>query len=866
MKKTYYLLILLLLCSTALLTGQTASKVTDLKQNQFNLPDYKANKDALKDLEKMRSIMMRSKNAAFKATFLQQMNLRMQEVLSVDTKVPSIPVSRKFNSKSNQSKISGIDLSIINKPMVRNNNQQLFSPGSKILKAPEAGVMKQRLDSIIFFKKEVAAWVPDGKQDFTYNYNGMITYNGFYDYNNVTSSWTGEENSEIAYDEAGRVTMYAYKWWDDASERWVIDEKIMMTYDDRGNLLVQESYSDQYNQELDTFFYAGNWKNEYAYDANNEEISSINYDWDSENDEWIPGSKNEFLYQNGMEMMFSGYQWDPVKNKWIGHFKFEYQFVEGIEMLNSTYYHWNYDTDVWYISEKTVYEVSSDVNGMVVTEIRSEINNETQELLLANKTVYSHPFALSHDLYQSFRIIDNYYWDNKTLEWIANGKARNTFDTYGNIIIRNDSVVRYNSVSDSYEWKIELAIEANVNASGKITDLTVSNFWFDGVNNILNTKSKTLNSYNVQSEISEQVFQIWDFTNGTWQNKNKTTFVYDGAGNVITQIWYNSYNYATMEWEISRKAEQTFDSEGNQTMYANYEWDVAKSEWKRTSLNEHLTNETGEVIREANIQWNAQLNKEIIYYYMVKEYNSNGKLVLMESIETEVYWDGSQYSVMADGEKVVLVYDEINRLVSATDYDYNYSENKFIPSQKYEYTYNANPDHQTALDYEISYRWNASGSTWVNEGKSTLTSDFAYVRSEMILPFRDGGDSREVTMYFNYMPKVLYEYNWSVPLNDWVEEGRTNVYFSLNEFSSVEKVDAGILSVYPNPVADYLTIRLPELSHSSNLIIFDMQGRKLIESPVVGELQVDISGFTNGVYFYQITTASETLSGKLLKK
>jgi hypothetical protein len=866
MKKPYYLFILLLLCSTALLTGQTTSKVTDLKQHQFNLPDYKANKDALNDLEKIRGIVMRSKNTAFKARFMKQMNLQMQELLKVDANTSTMPVSRKFNSKRNPTTISGIDLSMNKNQMVRNSNSQLLTSALKQQKVPQAGVMKHRLDSIIFFEKEAAAWVPGGKQDFTYNYKAQVTYNGFHSYNNTTSSWDQDEISEITYDEAGRATMYLYKWWNDIENQWVIDEKMMMTYDNQGNLLVEESYSDQYDQELEQYFYGGNFKHEFAYDANNEEISSIYYEWDYDTDAWIPSSKNEFLYQDGMELMLAGYQWDSIKNMWIGHFKFEYQIVEGIDMLSSTFYHWNYDTDVWYISEKTVYEISSDVNGMVVTEIRSEVNNETQELILANKTVYSHPFAIGHNLNQSFRIIDNYYWENKTLEWIANGKTRNTFDTYGNIILRNDSVVRYNSVSDTYEWKIESAIEANVNASGKIIDLTVSSWGFDGINNNLNNKSRTLNTYNQQSALSEQVFQWWNFESGTWVNNNRMTFVYDDFGQEIIRTWYNSYNSETMEWIISRKAEQSFDSEGNQTVYATFDWDATQSTWKRTALYENVTNEAGEVIRQTNIQWNAQLNKEIIYYYMAKEYNSNGKLVLKELIETEVYWDGSQYSVMAYGEKVVLVYDELSRLITATDYDYNYTDNNFIPRQKYEYTFNANPAYQMALDYEIRYNWNATNSTWEKEGKGTLTNNFAVVQSEMILPFGDGKDSREVTMYFNYMPTVLYEYTWSLPLNDWVEEGRTNVYFSLNEFSEVEKVDAGVLSVYPNPVADYLTIRLPEFSQAGSFKLFDLQGRKLFEAPVAGELQVDLTAYSSGVYFYQMTTPSETLSGKLLKK
>ena len=874
MKKTLYLLMVLLFCSSAIVTGQTSSKISvepgldqlNYTQNQFKLPDYKTNKEALNDLKRVREMVMRSKHAAFKASVLKQMDQQMYTLLLLDTKTTPEPVRWKYNTVKPKTSTKNFNLLPSKRQMIEKSNNQMLLSGFNRQKAPEVGVMKHRLDSLIMYEKVASEWIPYEMQDFSYNYQAQMTSSGFYSYNDTTSGWDGDEWSEIAYDEAGRVTMYLYKWWDDVLERWVIDEKMMLTYDENGNVLVQESYSDQYDEEGDQYFYAGNYKNEYAYDAQNEETLSIYYDWDYVNNDWIPSSKNEFYYENGMELMMAGYMWDREKDKWIGHFKFEYEIVEGIDMLSSTYYHWDYETDEWYISEKTVYELSSDANGMVVTETRYEANYETKELVFRVKSIYAGFFANQHDLYQSFRSIQNYYWDNQDSVWIGNEKTNNTFDSYGNVIVRRDSVVAYNSVSASYEWIIKLAIDANVNASGKISDYTVTNWWYDGTNNSITSKFQTLNTFNEQMEISEQVYQEWNFSNNTWLNQNKTTYVYDVWGQVVTQIWYNSYNTETMEWNATRKVEQTFDSEGNQTMYSNYEWNTDISDWKRTSLYENVTNEAGDVIKQTNIQWNSQLNKEIIYHFMEKAYNDNGMLISRVNIETEVYWDGTQNLVMAWGDKVEHVYDELNRVITATEYDYNYTENDFTPDRKYEYTYNTNPAHQMAMEYEISYRWNVSNPAWEKDTRGRLMSDFAIGKSELLLPFGDGGDSRELNLYFNFMATGLYEDTWSTSMNDWVEDGKVELYYSLNEFSATDKIQIDVPAIFPNPVVDQMTVKLPESLGNANLKLFDLQGRKIFETSLTGAMSIDMSNFIKGVYFYQITAESKSFSGKVFKQ
>jgi type IX secretion system substrate protein len=77
------------------------------------------------------------------------------------------------------------------------------------------------------------------------------------------------------------------------------------------------------------------------------------------------------------------------------------------------------------------------------------------------------------------------------------------------------------------------------------------------------------------------------------------------------------------------------------------------------------------------------------------------------------------------------------------------------------------------------------------------------------------------------------------------------------------------ISIYPNPTKGIITLsfnsQLPHLP--SQLIITDIQGRAIYKTTWSGENNsIDVSGFSNGMYFYRIIAAKETLQGKFVKE
>lgn len=845
MKRMNYLLLFLLLSLVIPLTGQS-SNVND-----------PANKASLSQLKKVREMIMRSDNPVFKTKALKQMNEQMDELLFNRQSV----VEKKFtltNKKTNSRKDSRqffYDHRALQSSLKSND----LSAEKRSMRVPATGVMKYKLDSLIFYGKEGSEWIPDDKQEFTYNYNAMVTSNNMYLYDTTLMVWQDNEKTTITYNEAGDITLYYYQWWNDELQRWIDEHKYTIEYNVNGDVVKEEVVREDFDIDSLRYIKRGDFKHEYFFDGNNNEIGNIYYVWNDETGGWIPDSKNEYRFEDGFELMFAAYMWDNEAQKWIGHWKFEHQLVPGFELLGSIYYSWNYEQGDWVINNKTVYEVSSE-NGVVVTETHWNTDYDSGNLVLETKSVYTNQQVNSHNLYSSFKNIVDYKWNPLNESWEYDSKRENTFDSFGNNILIVDSVY-HNTGQEGSKWFIEMMIESNVNPAGLITDYTVTNWQFNGISNTITEKNRTQYTYNENKEIIVNLLQKWDFVDEAWKNVSKTEYEYNVSGDLITEVFYNAYNPDTQQWIVSRRVEFDYNADGSQALNAYYELNQETQNLYLTYKTEKRIDAYGETVLEQSIQWNSYLKQEVINYKREKIYDEQRNLLSETNISTDLFWDGSQYQMQIEGEKTENTYSASNQLLTTAEY--YYTNGQFVGDEKFEYTYNAT--HPTALETEYAYTWNESTSTWNKESKGVLTSNFEVTRDDMILPFGDEGESREVKMYFSYMATELLLYEWSGTANDWVENSKVKVHFSQSEFSSVDEVDAAHMTVYPNPVSDFISVRLTG-NTTANIRMYDLQGRKIYESPVNNQSKIDLTGLANGVYFYQLIRGHETVNGKLLKR
>lgn len=868
MKNITSLMVLLLVWSIMNITAQTAltrntsDYLIKVGTAQLNVVEHQNidARTALKNLEASRRMVLQSKKPTASTVIVKQMYRDMQQVLEPQA-TQSVTSAIKKQAVRPTSGIKEGGAISLQKKLSKNIYESALRN-----RVPQTGVMKYRLDSIVNLMYDQSLWQKESKQAFYYHYNGKMTKNANFNYLPEVNQWSNDDESILSYDEKGRMTGYLSKWWDDelTNPKWVINDSIVIHYDDNGNKLLDERYYESFNQDSGRYVLAGDYKSEYTYDAENNETGSIFYSWDLENGKWVPESKHEIKIQDGIELMFAGYMWNPELDMWIGHWKFEHFPVPGYNMMGTIYYGWNNITNEWYINSKEEYEISQNEFGTVITSTYYQSDSETLVLYPYSKTVYSEPVVAGQNMEQSFRSIVDYSWNPVDGIWVNHSKKRNTFDSYGNLVLEIDSVWRLNNASQ-YIWVIEQQIESLVNATGHITE-TISMGWeynmYAGTNTLMR-KDKQVFVYNANNEVTERINQRWDFSGEKWLNISKNTYGYDTAGNMVLELWYESYIPETQTWVAARKFEYVYNSKGEQVSYAYYNWMSDTNSWRLGMKTEYEENEQGEVLLESQTAWNDFLNKEIIMYKEQKTYDNSGNLVLDLYISSSVYFDGTQYYLTVNGDKQEYVFDVNNRLTSQIWYEY--MNDQFVPQEKIEYFYDTT--YPKAMATETVYNWNAVTSTWDVDSKGELTYNFEVPGSELLLPFGEDQDaSREVQMYFNYMPYEFTGSEWNAATTSWQLHEKTIVYFTLSEFSSTKDVESARLVVYPNPVTDYLSVRLPANIQQAKFKLLDLQGRVLNERTITNETRLDLSEMVKGVYFYQIATGLETINGKLIKK
>ena len=76
-----------------------------------------------------------------------------------------------------------------------------------------------------------------------------------------------------------------------------------------------------------------------------------------------------------------------------------------------------------------------------------------------------------------------------------------------------------------------------------------------------------------------------------------------------------------------------------------------------------------------------------------------------------------------------------------------------------------------------------------------------------------------------------------------------------------------VISVYPNPATNTLTIYQSTPAPNQQLIITNILGEEIYHQPITNtQSTIDISGWSKGVYIYQLTDSNETVRGKFVKE
>jgi hypothetical protein len=165
--------------------------------------------------------------------------------------------------------------------------------------------------------------------------------------------------------------------------------------------------------------------------------------------------------------------------------------------------------------------------------------------------------------------------------------------------------------------------------------------------------------------------------------------------------------------------------------------------------------------------------------------------------------------------------------------------------------------------YHLVMTWNdVSLKLYINgvqEGSTVaknFTSTFSTTKKAILGATQDATNNR----FFNGVIDDLAIYNRVLTAQDI-----TDLYNELDYATSTNEINNdNIISLFPNPANEQLTVNLGSLENST-LKIYSINGALMsVQNGVAGSTSVDVSSFASGVYFTEVSNNSQTFRNKFV--
>ncbi|WP_340112554.1 hypothetical protein [Maribellus mangrovi] len=609
-------------------------------------------------------------------------------------------------------------------------------------------------------------WVHDKKVEHDFDINGNEIYYAFYRWNDSLNIWIGSSKTVRNYDEQNHLLLREIYEWDSDSIKWDMVIKHEYAFDSKGNKILDVSYG----RDWQTNVLTPSNKYEYQFDGNGNKIMGASYSWNKEKEQWRGTSKSESVYDDfGNSTLSYDYTWDNENDKWKYWQKSTKTFTE--TGYNYELYFWDDGLLQWYGASKV--DLVFSTLGKDSISIEYEWSFEDTVWYKRSKTEYSY---YKPELYP-LRII--YKWSREINDWELDRKIDLDYDESDRLILEA-----------YYNWNDSLQA------------------WIG--------ESKNEIFYNSNGDRTATIY--YGFDTEVWKIIAKSENIYDDHGSLIFSKVYNLHVYADTLRTISKtKYEITYDSVGNQTSYAEFDWDFNSNSWYGIYKTEKLYDSSNRIISVAGYSWDYE--KEDWKGGTKKEtsYDKNGN----ETSKTYIYW--------------------------------NQATNNWMPNSKTETYYN-NDNERTKL---IDYDWNELTEAW--EVKYSIN----YTKYNYVFD-----DNNNLT---------LLEYlQWDENLLEWRAYEKYYFYYSTHQMNPTgilsKTNEKSIIHVYPNPFSERLFFEFSrEESDTGLLEIFDATGRKIavlfdqnINKDETYRVEYMPNNIATNMIFYRLTYSDEVINGKLV--
>ena len=415
--------------------------------------------------------------------------------------------------------------------------------------------------------------------------------------------------------------------------------------------------------------------------------------------------KNEYQYDaKGNEIGEINYSWDGTEWDFTGIY--EYQYDSNNNRTMATHYDWDNATNTWVGWYKTEYQY--DANG--------------------NTTLYVY-----------------YDWDNTTNTWIGWFKYENQYDAKGNMTLS----IEYDWDNATNSWigydKTEYPFDNNGNPAGMI-DYT----WDKGTNAWIGNKKMVAQYDNNDIIIIDVQIYSWNREISIWELSGKTIPKYNSENRPTEVVTY--YLKGT-EWVFEAKEEYMYDVNGNETMFAEYDWDSDANMWVGSSnKEEHQYDANNNEIMHISYHWDSNSNDWVESYKYEYQYNTNNNII----VDIEYEWN-SDSNDWVENNKGELQYDDYGNLVYVKNYCLPYGINTLVLCKTTQYYYSPSFTGIDAINDPISIKAYPNPSTdyiTVSGLQNNETIRLYNLNGQLLLTRKATGEKETIAV--SHLPAGIY--------------------------------------------------------------------------------------------------------------
>jgi|GEM_PF-6844628 len=683
-------------------------------------------------------------------------------------------------------------------------------------------------------------WEKDNKHEYEFDEYGHRIMNAQYSWDAEKNAWYGNSKYESEYDENRNQTLFLYYSWDNEMNQWRYQQKSEYTYNESNAI----SSSSTYFWDAAVSEWYGQWKTESWYNENGQDTGRIEYDWDAEIKEWYPTTKTEttYYYEDLIETQFT-YTWNRDSETWEFNEKEENEYDIDNELKIGRIYEWNTTHENWF--EIYTYEVKKNSSGKKKESVSYSYLPDSVEVFTKNNLIFG--FEYDSTLVQNLTIycpdqtcltVDSDYvegslaalWNYYSVEaenW-ADGcqlQLKNNTDLTG-----SDGFYLYYKIVEPSDGRFIILFQEQNGEQWMVEDielLSKTNMWkqfsltFDELELLDNQANPGDSVLNLDAIDSIKLFiygYLGDEVGGSLLIDDLSTFVIDSQSfRYITSKYESEYDeydnliygatYSYIEWQDTLKLQnqyrydRTYDNNGNQLSYAEYDWQAYSDTWIGRSKREFAYDDSGNVTMDEQYYW---------------DYTTDD-------------WYGYR--------KTEDTYDEHGNHTSYAHYYWNESTKNWLPAYKDEWYYDYN-DERTK---HISYDWEDETEQW----------EIDYIIYYSRLKY-----------YFDEEDNLILieQIQWHEVLEEWYAAYKFYFFNSNHQLFPVgnppELAQNENIKIYPVPADDYITIEKPG-NQPLNGQIISSSGTVLKNFKLNGPIQkIETSDLCSGIYLLRLNRGS----------